>query len=143
MYLSPFILALTYTWAQENVGQPVTFYFFRVKAQFLPMLMLGVSLLMGGLQGFLQDGSGYLAAYLFFYFDTVYPRTRGRRILATPQFLRNLVPTAPPQRGSSSGGGVHTTFRPRDQQQQTASSSGFSSSFSGRFQGKGHRLGSS
>jgi hypothetical protein len=140
MYLSPLILALTYTWAQENIGQQVTFYFFRVKAQFLPMLMLGVSLLMGGFQGFLQDGSGYLAAYLFFYFDTIYPRTRGTRILTTPQFLKNLVPSAPPQRGST--GGVHTTFRPRDQQ-QTSSSSGFSSSFSSRFQGKGHRLGSS
>ena len=146
--MKPLIIALTYTWAQDNADDVVTFYFLKLKASYLPLLMLLLDLILAGQRSMLISGTGYVAGHMYLFFDYLYPSViGGRRILSTPRFLKSLFSS-----GSANDGvqrtAFGTAFRPatRDADTSSASStattSGFGRfSFSGPFQGKGRRLG--
>lgn len=144
VYLSPLTQAIVYTWVQDNVDTLVTFYFLKMKACYLPFLMILMSLLLEGTPGALITGSGYVAGHMYLFCDYVYPLVHGgSRLMSTPRLLKQWIPGRPP--GAANGSSFGQAFPPRDRQAQTptqGSSTGASfGRFSRKFQGKGHRLG--
>jgi hypothetical protein len=139
IYLPALVMSLAYTWAQDNVNTPVTFYFLSLRSVYLPVLMLLLSLLLEGTPGALQMGAGYVSAHCYLFIDTIWPSVGGGRYLRTPTVLRRWLPGrpagAPPSFGPSSNGGPTG-------QTSSASLSGPASGISTRFQGRGRRLGS-
>lgn len=92
-------IALTYTWAQDNVHVPVSLYFVRLKACYLPLALLFLDFLNGGPVGLYQGLVGYTAAHAYLFFNTILPLAGGPKLI--PEF--NEV--APPTVGRSSYGG--------------------------------------
>lgn len=70
---------MTYTTAQDHPEEPTAFYFFTLRAKFLPALMIFASLLMGGPEGALQAATGYLSGHLYLYLFTLLPAHIGSR----------------------------------------------------------------
>lgn len=140
VYLSPLTQAMVYTWVQGNVDNMVTFYFVKMKACYLPFLMILVSLLLEGTPGALVTCSGYIAGHMYLFCDTLWPLVNGgRKLISTPRFLHRWIPAN--QSGYSSRP-YGTAFRPRQNEPSAGASSAMSSAFSSsRFQGKGRRLG--
>lgn len=156
-------MALTYTWAQDNANTQVMFYVLKVKAVYIPFIMLLMALIMGGQPGFLMAGTGYIAAHLYYFLDTLYPlavkKSWNKNLMEPPSFYYTLFPTygLPGGNGNSgpnTGGGPQSTgfgtvIKPKGG--STGYSSGSSSSgdgtagsrfnFSSPFKGKGQRLG--
>lgn len=135
-------MALTYTWAQDNADDIVQFYFLKLKAKYLPLLMLALDLLLSGQGSMLTSGTGYVAGHLYLFLDVLYPSVSGHaKLISTPGFIKWLFP-------APRGGVPRTTFgtvyqsAAREDAPASASASGFGRfSFSGPFQGKGRRLG--
>ncbi|KAF5097152.1 hypothetical protein D0Z00_002490 [Geotrichum galactomycetum] len=162
MYLKPLIVALAYTWSQDHADTVVSFYFLRIKASYVPVLLLLVDLIMFGQLSMLVSGTGYVAGHLYLFLDVLYPKAfGGSRLISTPQFLTRLFLS---RASSTKANGAFTAYRPTAKTGNTtgtASSSGKSSSVgsgsasstgsstgfgrfslsSGPFQGKGRRLG--
>ncbi|ODQ66442.1 DER1-domain-containing protein [Nadsonia fulvescens var. elongata DSM 6958] len=152
VYLNALSMALTYTWAQNNTEQPVEFFFVSCKAKHLPILKLVFESVVGSFSTALISATGLVAAHLYLYLDTIYPRTTGKRSpLKIPRFFytvfRNVNSTGPSssQIQTDNGHTVHSTsygsfVEPRD------GSSGASMRQSEpvsrtTFHGSGHRLG--
>lgn len=96
MYFRPLIVALAYTSAQDNVEKQVMFYVIKVKAAFIPLIMLLMALIVGGQPAFLFSGTGYIAAHLYMFFDVLYPSIPGGRrfwFVQTPSIFHLLFPT--------------------------------------------------
>lgn len=155
--MRPFVLALVYTWCQDNSDDMVSFFFLRLQAFYLPLLMLGMDLLLAGQQGFICSLTGYLAAHMYLFFDYLYPASGGPRLIATPALFKAVFrPAGRAGAGVSTGYGTVFNSRGREGQSSgTSASSASSSSASGSasgfgrfalsssdtFRGKGRRLG--
>lgn len=140
------------------------FYVLKVKAVFLPAIMLLIQLIVGGKYSFLRAGTGYLAAHLYLFFDSIYPSYGGASrpsfLVDPPAFYYKLFPTpghpgAPGGDGAGRARGVFSGFSTQggiksqntgssgaSDASATGSSTGFGRfSMSGPFKGKGKRLG--
>lgn len=158
--MKPLIVALVYTWSQDHADTVVSFYFLKIKACYLPFLLLLLNLIVGGQRSMLISCTGYLAGHLYLFLDTLYPKAfGGPSLIWMPQFFKRLFPSKP---FVTKAGGAYTAYKPANppktgnttssennsgSSNTSASSTGSSTGFgrfslsSGPFQGKGRRLG--
>ncbi|KAL8973134.1 MAG: hypothetical protein Q9183_000154 [Haloplaca sp. 2 TL-2023] len=135
------ILALAYTYSQDNRRKKVNFFVVQLEAKWLPWALLLMALILGGPQSALVQGTGIVAAHLYDFLTRLYPTFGGgRNMLPTPRFLTKWFGGAD-QRTQRKGYG--TAYNPQAQQQQSQPTSGFSSAFSSPWssRGQGRRLG--
>ena len=89
MLLQPLILALTYTWSQENPNANATIFVLTFPAKYLPYVMLFMTAVSGGIQGVYVQLSGLLAAHLFDFLTRIWPTFGGgRNLLPTPPMVK-------------------------------------------------------
>ncbi|KAF4661487.1 hypothetical protein FOL47_006652 [Perkinsus chesapeaki] len=88
-YSGAIIDVMTYVWARRNPGARVHVIAFTVQAPYLPWILAGISLIMGGqLADHLQ---GILAGHIYYFFTDVYPKmptSNGLQLLRTPKLLK-------------------------------------------------------
>ncbi|KAI4131145.1 MAG: hypothetical protein LQ338_001350 [Usnochroma carphineum] len=139
-FLSPMILALAYTYSQDNRRKKVNFYIVQLEAKWLPWVMLLAALILGGPYYALHQGTGIIAAHLYDFLTRLYPTFGGgRNYLQTPAFIRGWF-GGPKQRTQQKGYG--TAYAPQAQQAPRPAG-GFSTAFSSPWssRGAGRRLG--
>lgn len=138
----------------------MTFYFLKLKASYLPLLMLLLDLILAGQFSMLCSGTGYVAGHMYLFFDTLYPAYFGggarSKLLSTPRILKLIFPQQTGPNSNVQRTAYGTAFHARDGGDasssssagggaaagSTATASGFGRfSFSGSFKGKGRRLG--
>lgn len=120
------ILGLAYTYAQDNRGKKVTFYIITFNVIFLPWAILLLTLVLGGPQAAMAQGTGLLAAHLYDFLTRLWPTFGGgRNYIFTPNFVKRWfggdrpninvrgygtayrqATAPPPSRGTSSGLGA-------------------------------------
>ncbi|KAL8810611.1 MAG: hypothetical protein Q9223_006784 [Gallowayella weberi] len=136
------ILALAYTYSQDNRRKKVNFFIIQLEAKWLPWAMLlGALVLGGGPYGMIYQGTGLIAAHLYDFLTRLYPNFGGgRNYIQTPAFITRWFGGAD-QRTQHKGFG--TAFAPQSQQ-AARPASGFSTAFSSPWssRGQGRRLGS-
>ncbi|KAL8656527.1 MAG: hypothetical protein Q9210_000164 [Variospora velana] len=85
------ILALAYTYSQDNRNKKVSFFIVQMAAKWLPWVMLLAALVLGGPYNALNQGTGIIAAHLYDFLTRLYPTFGGgRNYLKTPAFVRRL-----------------------------------------------------
>ncbi|KAL8952449.1 MAG: hypothetical protein Q9222_001640 [Ikaeria aurantiellina] len=139
-FLSPMILALAYTYSQDNRRRKVNFFIVQLEAKWLPWAMLLAAIVLSGPYGALYQGTGIIAAHLYDFLTRLYPTFGGgRNYLQTPAFIRRLF-AGEDTRTQRKGYG--TSYAPQGQQAPRPSS-GFSTAFSSPWssRGQGRRLG--
>ncbi|KAI4107573.1 MAG: hypothetical protein L6R37_001533 [Teloschistes peruensis] len=138
--LSPMILALAYTYSQDNRRKKVNFFVVQLEAKWLPWALLLMALILGGPNAAMMQGTGVVAAHLYDFLTRLYPTFGGgRNYIQTPGFVRGWF-----------GGGNERTQRKgygtayaASSQQPSRPASGFSTAFSSPWssRGQGRRLG--
>ncbi|KAF7488698.1 Derlin-1 [Sarcoptes scabiei] len=99
LLMDPLILSVLYVWCQLNKDMIVTFWFgTRFKAQYLPWVLLGFNMILGG-GGFLEI-LGILSGHLYYYIKYIYPRDQGGDLLQTPSILYHYLPSYTPMRAT-------------------------------------------
>lgn len=134
------ILALAYTYSQDNRRKKVSFFVIQLEAKWLPWVLLLAALVTGGPDAMIYQGTGILAAHLYDFLTRLYPTFGGgRNYLQTPAFLRRWFGGAD-QRTQRKGYG---TAYASQAQQPSRPASGFSTAFSSPWstRGQGRRLG--
>ncbi|KAK8213373.1 hypothetical protein M8818_002672 [Zalaria obscura] len=147
LFLQPLILALAYTYAQDNPTRRITFYIVTFQVKYLPYAMLLMTFVMSSPNEALHQGTGLFAAHLYDFLTRIWPTFGGgRNPIRTPQAIRRWF-VKPPGAGTQRGYGTAFQGRPAGSQGQTAGSgrtggwtSGFSSGSWGSM-GPGRRLG--
>lgn len=150
IFTQALVLAITYTYAQENRGRKVTLYFITIPIEWLPYALIFLTFVMDGPLSALQQGSGLVAAHLYDFLTKIYPAfgtKGGRSYIRTPAFVRRWFaglggrPTGPITRRY----GTAYTAQSRTGQEQPGSqpSRGFATGFSGLWnsRGPGRRVG--
>ncbi|KAL8843137.1 MAG: hypothetical protein Q9170_000267 [Blastenia crenularia] len=139
-FLPPMILALAYTYSQDNRRKKVSFFVVQLEAKWLPWVLLLAALVIGGPYNMFYQGTGILAAHFYDFLSRIYPTFGGgRNVLQTPVFVRRLF-GSPDLRTQKKGYG---TAHAAVDQQTSRPASGFSSAFSSPWstRGQGRRLG--
>ncbi|KAK2765913.1 hypothetical protein FQN54_007428 [Arachnomyces sp. PD_36] len=142
VFTSALILALVYTFAQENRGRKVTFFVVQIPVEFLPFAMLGMTLVMGSWEGALLESMGIVAAHLYDFLTRIYPAFGGgRNYITTPGFVRRWFARGQPRQTTRPHGTAFRANQPTTQGGESSRgwSSGFGNSWGGR--GAGRRLG--
>lgn len=137
---SAMILALAYTYSQDNRRKKVSFFVVQLEAKWLPWVLLLAALVMGGPDAMIFQGTGIVAAHLYDFVTRLYPTFGGgRNYFQTPLFIRRWF-GGNDQRTQRKGYG--TAFAPQAQP-PPRQASGFSSAFSSPWstRGQGRRLG--
>ena len=123
------VLALAYTYAQENRGKKATFYVITFPIQWLPYAIMLMTLVSAGTSATLIQGSGLIAAHLYDFLTRLYPTFGGgRNYITTPGFVRRWFATGRLGPITTRYG---TVFAPRSGETRIGSSSSLGSS-SGR-----------
>ncbi|KAI9722099.1 MAG: hypothetical protein M1828_004913 [Chrysothrix sp. TS-e1954] len=138
LFLRPLLLALAYTFAQDNPRRRVYIAIVPIQARFLPYAMLAISFVMGGPTTMLMELPGLLSAHLFNFLTRIWPTYGGgRKWIETPVFMRKLFAES---RAGPTTRGYGTAYQART---PSASSSGWSSGWAGSVgsRGTGRRLG--
>jgi len=135
------LLAFIYTFAQDNRGKKAHFIIFQIPVELLPWAMLVLTLIMGGVQAALQQGTGVIAAHLYDFLTRLYPTFQGgRNYIQTPAAIKRYFGA---DRSAFSNRGYGSSFRAGQnipQPQSGGWTSGFSrGTWGGR--GAGRRLG--
>ncbi|CRG88550.1 Derlin-1 [Talaromyces islandicus] len=145
IFTSALIMAFIHTWSQDNRGKQVHFYVVQIRAEWLPLALLGVNFVMAGPTAAMIEGTGIIASHLYDFLTRIWPTFGGgRNYITTPAFVHNLFDDS---RSSSRGYGA--AYRPAQAGQarqagQAGQSSGASSSYFGSSwstRGAGRRLG--
>jgi len=85
------IMMLIYYWARKNPNVKVSFLFgITFQSQYLPWVMCGLSILLGGFP--LLELIGIVAGHAYLFLDEICPRVYGLNLIQTPEWLKNLVP---------------------------------------------------
>ncbi|KAJ5414499.1 rRNA pseudouridine synthase [Penicillium cosmopolitanum] len=124
------IMAMVYTYSQDNRGRRATFIIIPMPVEYLPFAMLAFTLVMHGLPAALAEGMGIIAAHLYDFITRLYPTFGGgRNWIKPPGFVRRYF------RGVTSNPTVRpygTAFRqPASQPEPSADASSSSSSGGG------------
>eukprot|EP00052_Salpingoeca_macrocollata_P004913 m.44293 g.44293 ORF g.44293 m.44293 type:complete len:247 (+) comp14539_c0_seq1:108-848(+) len=92
----PLIIAVLYVWCAVNADQIVSFWFgTRFKARFLPWVLLGFNVLLGG--SGIMELLGILAGHAFFFLKYQWPAEHGGNDwIPTPSFLKRWLPDRGP-----------------------------------------------
>jgi len=138
-FTSALIVALVYTWAQDNRGRKVRFIVVTIPSEWLPWATLTLTLVLAGWPEMLRDSTGIVAAHLYEFLTRIYPTYGvGRNYITTPAFIKRLFAG---QRAQTRTYG--TAYRPAGQAPQDSASTGRSSSFANPWgsRGVGRRLG--
>jgi len=109
------ILAIVYYWSRKNPNIPMNFFMINFPSAYFPWVLIGFRLLMGGSP--IAELLGVLVGHIFYFCNELYPLQAGRRIISTPQFLKDLFPSPGGQRGIPQGGGVGGQQQQQQQQQ--------------------------
>ncbi|EDQ89381.1 uncharacterized protein MONBRDRAFT_37095 [Monosiga brevicollis MX1] len=127
----PLVIAILYVWCNVNAEQIVSFWFgTKFKAMYLPWVLVGFNILMGG-NGF-SELLGIFAGHVYYFLKYKMPENGSPDYLQTPAFVRNIFPDE--QGGFGTMGG--TTFG-----QAPASRAAAAAADRRTFTGAGHRLG--
>jgi hypothetical protein len=135
-------MAFIHTWAQDNRGKHVTFYVVQIRAEWLPLALLGVNFVTAGPTVAMIEATGIVASHLYDFLTRIWPTFGGgRNYITTPSFVHSLF-----QDNRSSARGYGAAYRPAQTAQagQAGQSSGTSSSYFGSSwstRGAGRRLG--
>jgi len=88
-------IMLVYVWARRNPFVRMNFFgLLTFNAPYLPWVLLGFSLLLGN--SISVDILGMVIGHVYYFLEDIFPnQPGGRRILATPQFLRNICDPSP------------------------------------------------
>ncbi|KAL8734905.1 MAG: hypothetical protein Q9166_001257 [cf. Caloplaca sp. 2 TL-2023] len=135
------ILALAYTYSQDNRRKKVIFFIIQLEAKWLPWAMLlGALVIGGGPYVMVFQGTGILAAHLYDFLTRLYPTFGGgRNYIQTPAFITRWF-GGEDQRTQRKGFGI--ALAP-SAQQPSGPARGFSTAFSSPWssRGQGRRLG--
>ncbi|KAJ5095136.1 hypothetical protein N7532_007427 [Penicillium argentinense] len=138
VFTSALILAMVYTYAQDNRGRKVYFFFVQMPVQYLPYAMLFITLLQQGWPSALSESMGIVAAHAYDFVTHIYPTYGGgRNWLVTPGFVHRFFSNT----SSRSYGTASRQPEPRSTGPST--SRGWTSSFQNPWsnRGAGRRLG--
>jgi len=87
------ILAIVYVWSRKNPNNQMNLMgMFNFESIYFPWVLIGFRLLMGGSP--MAELMGVLVGHIFYFLNDLYPLQSGRRIIFTPQFLKDLFPQA-------------------------------------------------
>ncbi|RMD41400.1 hypothetical protein DV735_g3740, partial [Chaetothyriales sp. CBS 134920] len=146
IFTSSLTLAFIYIFAQDNRGSKAHFILFQIPVELLPWAMLAVTFFLGGPWATLEQGTGLIAGHLYDFLTRIYPTFQGgRNWIQTPALVKRLFGADTRTVTNKAYG---TMFRPAtvggpnsatQQAQSRGWTSGFTSSWSGR--GQGRRLG--
>ena len=82
------LLAIAYTYAQDNRGKTVNFFFINIEVKYLPYAMLLLTLVQTGLEPTIAEAVGILAAHLYDFLTLYWPQHGGgTNVIRTPNFL--------------------------------------------------------
>jgi len=124
-------MALVYTWAQENRGKKVNFFFINIDSKYICAAMFCVKFVMDGPMSALQQATGWGVAHFYDFLTLYWPKFgNGKDHVQAPPFVQKWF--AGRSRVVQTSAGV--IYRP-----VAATSTGFSSSWGSR--GSGRRLG--
>ncbi|KAK5115916.1 hypothetical protein LTR62_000372 [Meristemomyces frigidus] len=149
LLLNPLTLALAYTYAQENPNRQLSYFIVTFSAKWLPYAMLAMTLVTATPQEAMLQGTGLIAAHAYDFVTRIWPQYGGgSRLLTTPQAVQRFF-AKPGGTAQSRGAGTAFAARPAAAanvpQQQTGSTGGWASGFSGGnawgVRGSGRRLG--
>lgn len=135
------ILALAYTYAQDNRGKKVMFFIVQIPVEYLPWAMLAFTLVMSGWPAALSEGMGIVGAHAYDFLTRIYPTFGGgRNYLVTPAFVRRYFTSLAPTSGHRAYG---TAYRPSQPPGSSSTSRGWTSSIQNPWSGRGagRRLG--
>ena len=134
------ILALAYTYSQDNRRKKVSFFVVQLEAKWLPWVLLLAALVTGGAGAMIFQGTGIVAAHLYDFLTRLYPTFGGgRNYVRTPAFLQRWF-GGKDERAKRKGYGTAYASQP---QQPPRPASGLSTAFSSPWstRGQGRRLG--
>ncbi len=124
-------MAIVYTYAQENRGRKVGFFFITIDVKYLPGATFLVTFIGTSPRAAMYQAVGFVAAHLYNQLTVYWPRYGGgRNLFPTPKFVQNWF--AGGQRVVKTRQG--TIYRPA-----SATTTGISSGWGAR--GQGRRLG--
>ena len=85
-----FTIMLVYVWSRRNPYVRMNFFgLMNFQAPYLPWVLLGFSLILGN--SVIVDLMGIAVGHIYYFLEDVFPaQPGGFRILATPQFIKNL-----------------------------------------------------
>ncbi|KAG5519876.1 hypothetical protein PMAC_000153 [Pneumocystis sp. 'macacae'] len=92
VYFPALNLSICYFWSQRNLNTITSFWFFRIKARYLPFCMLLLSFFIDGFPVVLRDGCGLLSAHLYEFLTSTLPSCGGPR-LAVPRWFASFFPS--------------------------------------------------
>ncbi|XP_015790508.1 derlin-1 [Tetranychus urticae] len=91
LLMDPMVLSVLYIWCQFNKETVVSFWFgIRVKAMYLPFVLLGFNVLMGGSAYF--EILGIIIGHLYYFTMVKYPAENGVHLISPPQILYDYFP---------------------------------------------------
>merc|ERR1712166_700513 len=98
------IMSIIYFWSRCFAAQEVTFMFgIKFEGFYLPWVLVVFTVVMGGSP--VMDLLGIAAGHLFYFLTVAYPAQGGRKLLWTPQFIKNLFNQAPRAPNTNWAGG--------------------------------------
>lgn len=87
---SALVIVLVYLWSKANQTSPCSFFgFFTVPGFYLPFVLVCWTVVQGGSP--LEEVRGIVAAHLFYFLTTVWPRAGGPTLASTPEGVRQAV----------------------------------------------------
>jgi len=91
MFLAPSLaFMVVYVWARRNPNVRMSFLgLFTFNAPYLPWVILGFGFMLG--QTLIFDVLGIVVGHAYYYLEDVYPTIADRRMLKTPQILKQLL----------------------------------------------------
>eukprot|EP00884_Botryococcus_braunii_P003480 jgi/Botrbrau1/13132/Bobra.0187s0087.1 len=92
LFLGPSLtFMMVYVWGRRHPYVTMSFLgIFTFTAPYLPWVLLGFSVILRG-SPIMDDLLGICAGHCYYFFEDVYPRLTGRRVLKTPEFLKSLL----------------------------------------------------
>lgn len=91
LLMDSMVMSALYVWCQFNKDVIVSFWFgTKFKAQYLPWILLGFNMILGG--GGILEIIGIITGHLFYFLKFIYPETSGTSLLETPQIFYDYLP---------------------------------------------------
>ncbi|KAI9714734.1 MAG: hypothetical protein M1820_000023 [Bogoriella megaspora] len=145
VFMNSLLLALAYTYAQENPNRQITFFVITFAIKYLPLAMMVMTFVMNSPTAAFHQSMGLVAAHFYEFLTKIWPEYGGgRSFIQTPGFVARWFSGDQPTPQTRSYG---TAFAGRSSNQQVGGetgSSGVNLGSAGQTwtrRGQGHRLG--